>query len=69
MTDGGFFIEFSRVRKSEEERAMAEKGYEVRWEDRSCVLESGSTYLDVKKAFGWKNDVLMVGEGDECQGA
>lgn len=46
---------------------MAEKGYEVRWEDRSCVLESGSTYLDVKKAFGWKNDVLMVGEGDEAR--
>ena len=46
---------------------MAEERYEVRWEDKSCALESGSTFLDVKKAFGWKNDVLMVGEGDEAR--
>jgi threonyl-tRNA synthetase len=52
---------------SEEEIVMAEERYEVRWEDKSCALESGSTFLDVKKAFGWKNDVLMVGEGDEAR--
>jgi threonyl-tRNA synthetase len=46
---------------------MAEKGYEVKWEDKACSLEPGSTFLDVKKSFGWKNDVLMVGEGHEVR--
>lgn len=46
---------------------MAEKGYEVKWEDKACDLEPGSTYLDVKKSFGWKNDVLLVSEGDEVR--
>lgn len=46
---------------------MAEQAYEVRWEDKSCVLGPGSTFLDAKKAFGWKNDVLMVAEGEEAR--
>lgn len=46
---------------------MEGKAYEVKWEDRACFLEPGSTFLDVKKSFGWKNDVLMVLAGDEIK--
>jgi len=58
---------FPKDRKNEEEMMMAEQAYEVRWEDKSCVLGPGSTFLDAKKAFGWKNDVLMVAEGEEAR--
>ncbi len=47
---------------------MEEKSeFEVKWEDRSHRLPAGGTYLDVKKAMGWKNDVLMVCDGEEAK--
>ncbi|QUL98466.1 MAG: threonine--tRNA ligase [Candidatus Fermentithermobacillus carboniphilus] len=33
---------------------------QVSWQDEKASLPEGATFLDVKKAFGWKNDVLMV---------
>ena len=45
----------------------AREGFVVRWSDRSEHFMQGSTFLDVKKAFGWKNDVLMVRVIDDTQ--
>ena len=41
--------------------------YEVRCGDRSCRIPEGGSFLDVKKAMGWKNDVLMVSSGGEAK--
>lgn len=39
----------------------------AKWNDKSKRMAKGSTFLDVKKAFGWKNDVLMVRVLNETQ--
>ncbi len=39
--------------------------YIVKWKDKMRSFSSGDTFLDVKKAFGWKNDVLLVKASDE----
>ncbi len=41
--------------------------HKVSWLESACAVPAGSTYLDVKKAFQWKNDVLMVNTGDEAK--
>jgi threonyl-tRNA synthetase len=43
------------------------EGFVVKWNDQSGRFIKGSAFLDVKKAFGWKNDVLMVQIADEAQ--
>jgi threonyl-tRNA synthetase len=40
-------------------------GYDVKWGDTSRRLPADATYLDVKKAMEWKNDVLLVCAGEE----
>ncbi len=43
------------------------KKFEIKWDGEVVFLPEGSTFLNVKKAFGWKNDVLMVGiQGIDC---
>lgn len=43
------------------------EGFVVKWNEESKHFPQGSTFLDVKKAFGWKNDVLMVRVLDQAQ--
>ena len=43
------------------------KNFEIKWNGEAVSLPEGSTFLNVKKAFGWKNDVLLVGiQGADC---
>lgn len=41
--------------------------YQVNCGVESHKIGCGGTYLDVKKAMGWKNDVIMVCTGDQAQ--
>ena len=36
------------------------KQFKIKCKDKSVDFPQGSTFLDAKKAFGWKNDVLLV---------
>ena len=46
------------------------KNFEIKWNGEAVSLQEGSTFLNVKKAFGWKNDVLLVGiQGADCSRA
>jgi len=40
--------------------------YRVEWEEKACTVTAGATFLDVKKAMGWKSDVLMVEVGGKA---
>lgn len=47
---------------------MEEKAeYQVRCGDQERKVGRGGTYFDVKKAMGWKNDVILVCAGDEAK--
>ncbi len=41
--------------------------YEVKCGGSSQRIPCGGTYLDVKKAMGWKNDVIMVCAGEDAK--
>ena len=47
---------------------MEEKAeHQVKCGDQDRKIGCGGTYLDVKKAMGWKNDVILVCAGDEAK--
>ena len=41
--------------------------YQVKCGGSAHRIPCGGTYLDVKKAMGWKNDVILVGDGEEAR--
>ncbi len=41
--------------------------YQVKCDSACHEIPCGGTYFDVKKAMGWKNDVIMVCAGDEAK--
>lgn len=37
-----------------------DRSFKLTWGEHEALMPEGSTYLDLKKRFGWKNDVLMI---------
>lgn len=56
----GFFVLATQKGVGNMKDAANREEVFVKWNDKSKSFIPGSSFLDVKKAFGWKNDVLLV---------